>query len=310
MGLRIGLVVNPTAGHRRARAVGAEVARLLAADGHDVVDLSAHDAAAAGRRASKAVAEGIDVLAVTGGDGMAHLGVNACAGTGTALAIVAAGSGNDVASGLGLPVHDPAAMAALVTAGTVRSIDAVRQIAPEGHATWFVGVLCGGFDAVVNERANTWTWPRGQLRYPLAVLRELPLFRPIPYAVTIDGARRETAAMLVAIGNGTSYGGGMKVTPDAEVDDGLLDVLIVHDISIPRFLAVFPQVYSGAHVSHPAVEIVRGRTITLEASGVVAYADGERFAPLPVTVEVVPQALDVIVPAAVAPAAPGRHTHC
>jgi diacylglycerol kinase (ATP) len=147
---------------------------------------------------------------------------------------------------------------------------------------------------VVNERANHWSWPRGQARYNLAMLRELPVFRPIPYVVEVDGVRHDTEAMLVVVGNGASYGGGMRVTPDALLDDGLADVLILHRISIPAFLRVFPQVYRGTHVTHPAVEIVRGRRVRLEAPGIVAYADGERFAPLPLDLEVVPGALTVL----------------
>ena len=103
--------------------------------------------------------------------------------------------------------------------------------------------------------------------------------------------------MLVTVGNGPSYGGGMRVCPDASFDDGLLDVMVLHDISTLEFLKVFPTVFKGTHVRHPAVEVLRGREVTLEAEGIMAYADGERFAPLPLTLEVVPAALTVMVPA-------------
>ncbi|MEO7068991.1 MAG: sphingosine kinase, partial [Nostocoides sp.] len=106
--------------------------------------------------------------------------------------------------------------------------------------------------------------------------------------------RHETKAMLVAVGNGPAYGGGMRVTPDARFDDGLLDVLILHEIGMVEFLRVFPKVFSGTHVSHPSVEVIRGRSVRLEAEGIVAYADGERFAPLPLTCEVVPGAATVL----------------
>lgn len=305
MGRRIGLVVNPTAGKNRGAVLGASVAQRLRAAGHEVVDLSDESYAAARDRALGALATGLDVLAVVGGDGMAHLGVNLCAGTPTPLALVAAGTGNDVARGLGLPVHDPVAAVDLLSTGTVRRIDAIRQAGvpaqdaqdgPSWPAPWFVGVLGAGFDSLVNERANTWSWPRGRMRYNLAIARELPMFRPIPYAVTVDGVRHETAAMLVVVGNGQSYGGGMRVLPNALFDDGAADVMILHTVSTLEFLRVFPRVFQGAHLSHPAVEVLRGREITLEADGIVAYADGERFAALPLTVEVVPEALSVLVP--------------
>jgi diacylglycerol kinase (ATP) len=100
----------------------------------------------------------------------------------------------------------------------------------------------------------------------------------------------------VAVANGPSYGGGMRVCPDALLDDGLLDVLVLSEISIPAFLHVFPRVFAGTHVRHPAVEVLRGRRVRLVAKGVVAYADGERVGPLPLTCAVVPGALRVLVP--------------
>ncbi|KRF24966.1 YegS/Rv2252/BmrU family lipid kinase [Phycicoccus sp. Soil803] len=298
MSKRVGLVVNPTSGKNRGMSLGIEVAQRMRAAGHDVVDLSDETYAAARDRALGAIAQGLDVLAVVGGDGMVHLGVDLAAETGTTLAIIAAGTGNDVARGLGLPVHDPVRAADLVTTGVPRTIDAVQHVDAHGVRHWYVGVLGAGFDSLVNERANTWPWPKGQLRYNLAILRELPLFKAIPYVVTVDGIRHETKAMLVVVGNGPSYGGGMHVLPDAQFDDGLLDVLLLHEISTVEFLKVFPKVFKGAHVGHPAVEIIRGRSVTLEAAGIVAYADGERFAPLPLTVEVVPGAVTVLAPAA------------
>ena len=303
MSKRIGLVVNPTSGKNRGMSLGLEVAHRLRAAGHEVLDLSDESYAAARDRALGAIAQGIDVLAVVGGDGMAHLGIDLVAGTTVPLALIAAGTGNDIARGLGLPVHDPVHAADLVTTGVPRTIDAVRHVDAHGQARWFGGVLGAGFDSLVNERANTWPWPKGQMRYNLAILRELPLFRAIPYAVTVDGVRHETRAMLVAVGNGPSYGGGMQVLPDARMDDGLLDVLVLHEISTLEFLKVFPKVFKGAHTSHPAVEVLRGREVTLEAAGIVAYADGERFAPLPLTVEVMPGAVTVLAPS---PRRPGR----
>jgi diacylglycerol kinase (ATP) len=298
VGKRIGLVVNPTSGKNRGKSLGLEVAHRLRRAGHDVLELSDETYAAARDRALGAIHQGLDVLAVVGGDGMVHLGVNLVAESPVTLAIIGAGTGNDVARGLGLPVHDPVRAADLVTTGAPRIIDAVRYIDPHGRPQWYAGVLGAGFDSLVNERANTWPWPKGQLRYNLAILRELPLFRAIPYAITVDGARHETRAMLVVVANGPSYGGGMRVAPDAQFDDGLADVVILHEISTTEFLKVFPKVFRGAHVNHPAVEIIRGRTVTLEADGIVAYADGERFAPLPISLETVPGAVTVLAPAA------------
>ena len=163
---------------------------------------------------------------------------------------------------------------------------------------WFGGVLGAGFDAVVSARAPRMRWPKGQMRYNARHPARAAGLPPIPYVVELDGQRIETRAMLVAVANTTSFGGGMKVSPDADVDDGLFDVLIVHALSVAAFLRVFPSVYAGTHVDHPAVETPRARRVRLEAHGIHAQADGEPLAVLPLDVEVVPGALRVVVPAA------------
>lgn len=296
MSRRVALVVNPTSGKGLGQVLGEQTRRLLLEAGHEVVDVSGCDYPQARDRGRDAVDSGADTVVVVGGDGMVHLGVNLCAGTTTRLAVVAAGTGNDFARNLGLPVRDPRAAVAMLTDGRTRRIDLGRVSDGVAGETWFGGVLGAGFDAVVNARAQRMRWPHGQMRYNLAVLRELPVFRPIPYAIELDGRRIETRAMLVAVANTTSFGGGMRVCPDADVTDGLFDVMIVHALSIPAFLRVFPKVYSGTHITHPAVEIQRARRVRLEASGIHSQADGEMFADLPIDAEVVPGALHVVTP--------------
>jgi diacylglycerol kinase (ATP) len=292
---RLGLIVNPTSGKNTGAQVGTEALTLLRAAGVDILDLSAADARSAMEQGRTAIASGaVDRIVVAGGDGMVHLGTNLCAGTGVPLGVIAAGTGNDIARELGLPVRDAAKSVERILSGGTRVVDVVRHTTATGEDKWFLGVLAAGFDAVVNERANQLTWPKGPMRYNLAILRELPVFRAIPYGLVLDGQRIDTEAMLVAVGNGPAYGGGMRVTPDASFDDGLLDVLILGKISTFEFLRVFPKVFKGNHVSHPAVQILQARSVRLEASGIVSYADGERFAPLPMAMEVVPGALTVL----------------
>lgn len=292
---RLGLMINPTSGKNTGAQVGQQALSLLRDAGVDVLDLSASDARSAVEQGRAAIESGaIDRLVVGGGDGMVHLGANLCAGTPVPLGVIAAGTGNDIARELGLPVRDAAASVQRILSGSTRQVDAARHTTATGEQKWFLGVLAAGFDAVVNERANQLTWPKGPMRYNLAILRELPVFRAIPYTLVLDGERIDTEAMLVAVGNGPAYGGGMRVTPDASFDDGLLDVLILRKISTFEFLRVFPRVFKGTHVSHHAVQIRRARTVSLEAKGIVSYADGERFAPLPMSMEVVPGALTVL----------------
>ena len=292
---RMGLMINPTSGKNTGAQVGQQALSLVRDAGVDVLDLSASDARSAVEQGRAAIGSGaIDRLVVGGGDGMVHLGANLCAGTPVSLGVIAAGTGNDIARELGLPVRDAAASVQRILSGSTRQVDAARHTTATGGQKWFLGVLAAGFDAVVNERANQLTWPKGPMRYNLAILRELPVFRAIPYTLVLDGERIDTEAMLVAVGNGPAYGGGMRVTPGASFDDGLLDVLILRKISTFEFLRVFPKVFKGTHVSHPAVQIRRARTVSLEAEGIVSYADGERFAPLPMSMEVVPGALTVL----------------
>ena len=293
---RIALLVNPTSGGGRGARHGAAVAAQLTAAGLEVQDVSGATAVEAGDRARRVLDSGVDALVVVGGDGVVHLGVNLVAATSTPLGIVPAGTGNDIARAHGLPIDDVAAAGQAVLRGTPRVIDAARHVPAGGAAGagWFVGVLGAGFDAKVNERANGWRWPRGPRKYDLAIARELPVFRPLPYELVLDGRTITANAMLVAVGNGPSYGGGMQVCPDAELDDGLLDVMIVDKISKLEFLKVFPKVYTGAHKDHPAVSIHRARSVRLDTPGIVSYADGERYAALPMTCEVVPGALRVL----------------
>lgn len=297
---RVGLLVNPTAGKGRGAALGERARVRLVALGFEVHDLSGHDLDEARTHARAALHAGaIDVLAVVGGDGLAHLGVNLCAGTSVPLLIIAAGSGNDNARCLGLPVLDPEAAVDLLRGGRLRAVDAGRIVGSEAGAEgqrWWLGVLGGGFDSIVTERAHRLRWPHGPMRYNVAVLLELPFFRAIPYVVLVDDVRIETTAMLVAVANGPAFGGGMLVCPDAAYDDGVFDVLVLHRVSPLKFLFIFPKVFRGRHVTHREVQIVRGRRVRLEAAGIMTQADGERFAPLPLEVEVVPGALLVVAP--------------
>jgi diacylglycerol kinase (ATP) len=287
----IALLVNPTSGRGRGARVGREVAARLRDAGLAVRQLAGRDVRESQDLAHEAVSQGTDALVVVGGDGMVHLGLQAVGGTDTAFAVAPAGTGNDFARALGIPLRDTAAAAAIVVTGADRHIDLGRT-----GTQWFGGVVAAGFDARVNDRANRMRWPRGRMRYNLAMLVELGVFRAVPYVLELDGETWQTSAMLVTVGNIPSYGGGMKVTPDAVVDDGLLDVMIVKPLSKARFLRVFPRVYNGSHVQLPVVEVRRARRVHIDAPGITAYADGERLGPLPQTFETVPGALRVMVP--------------
>ncbi len=153
-----------------------------------------------------------------------------------------------------------------------------------------------GVDAIVNERANKMTWPKGQMRYNLATLAELRVLTPIPYVLELDGVEERLEATLVAVGNGPSFGGGLRITEGALFDDGMLDVVIIKPMTKPDLIRTYPKLFKGTHVHHPQYQHHRVRRVTVAAPGIVAYADGERIGALPLTIEVVPGALRVLVP--------------
>lgn len=291
MARTIALLTNPTSGKGRGRRTAAIALPRLTEAGFEVQELVGRDADEALDLARKAVADGVENLVVVGGDGMVHVAVQALACTGTNLGVIPAGTGNDVARYLGIPRADPQQAADVVVGSRVRTIDLART-----SGTYFVTVLASGFDSKVNERANAMSWPRGQSRYSLATLAELRVFEPLPYVIELDGVERRLDAMLVAVGNGESFGGGLRITHGASLDDGLLDVVIIGPMSKARLVRVYPMLFSGKHVGIPEYEHHRVRSVTVAAPGISAYADGERIGSLPLTVDVVPRALRVLVP--------------
>lgn len=285
------VAVNPTADQGRAAAVGASVVRRLRHFGFDVLAIAGRDGPDASAQVAAALqAPRVQALIAVGGDGMVHLAANAVAGGPLALGIVAAGGGNDFARLLGLPLGDPHAAVRSLLSNQVRSVDCGRA-----GGVWFAGVCSAGFDAAVNERANRMRVLPGRVKYDVAMLAELKDFRPIPMTIHVDSVPVQKDVMLVAVGNGVSYGGGMRICPAARLDDGLLAVTVLETVSRRVLLRVFPSVYSGRHVEHPRVQVLEGRSVTLEGEA-VAYADGERLGKLPLRCESVPGALRVIAP--------------
>jgi diacylglycerol kinase (ATP) len=287
----IALLTNPTSGKGRGSRTAAIALPRLRDAGFRVLEMTGRDADEALDLAHRVVADGVESLVVVGGDGMVHVGVQAVAGTGTNLGIIPCGTGNDVARYLDIPRTDPQLAADVVVGSRVRTVDLAKT-----GPTYFTTVLASGFDSKVNERANAMTWPRGQMRYNLATLAELRVFEPLPYVLDLDGTERRLDAMVVAVGNGESFGGGLRITHGALLDDGMLDVVIVKPMSKTRLLRVYPMLFSGKHVGIPEYEHHRVRSVTVAAPGIVAYADGERIGPLPLTVDVAPGALRVLVP--------------
>lgn len=292
---RLGVIINPAAGNGAGRVEGEKAIYELQRES-EVLDLTGESLAESESNAHEAIKnQVIDGLVVVGGDGMTHLGVNLCAEADIPLGIVAAGTGNDAARALGLPIGDAIAGARVVinNLNQPRSVDLVKAESTMG-SFWYFGSLSVDFVALVNQRANGWKWPKGPTRYRWAMFAELAQFKPGKYSAVIDGVEKEFEAMLCSIGNSPFFGGGMKIAPMAKIDDGFLDILIVNKISRFELLKVFPKVYTGEHITHPAVEFIRAKEITLALNTPMpAFSDGEPVGSAPVKTQIMPGALRV-----------------
>ncbi|MGY1592379.1 diacylglycerol/lipid kinase family protein [Geodermatophilus sp. SYSU D00708] len=284
--------MSPAAGRGRARVATAAVLDALRAGGLSPAVLPATTRAAAEQQAAAAVAAGTAAVVAVGGDGAAHAALQAVAGTPTPLAVVPAGTGNDLALALGTP-RDPVAAARAAAedlrGGRVRALDAGRT-----GGRWWATVLCCGFDSAVTARAERLRWPRGPRRYDVAILAELARLRPRELTVVLDGAARTLPVTLVAVGNTPWYGGGMRVCPGADPADGAFDVTVVGPVSRRQLVATRPRLTAGTHVEHPAVSVHRAARVELAGEGLTTYADGEPVAPLPAVSTCVPGALTVV----------------
>jgi diacylglycerol kinase (ATP) len=293
----VAVLANPTAGRGRRRSLLPQLLDGLAAGGRPVRVLSASTPQEAEAACRAAVADGAGALVAIGGDGTVHQAMQAVAGTDIPFGPVPAGTGNDFAIDTGFPADPVTAVAVIaeaLRAGRSRVVDLARMTGADGAERWYGAVLAAGFDAIVNERANRMRWPRGPRRYDVAILIEMVRLKPRRYLMRLDGVLHELDAVLVAVGNCPSYGGGMRICPDADPTDGLLDVVVAGRADRRTMIRVKPHIYQGTHVEHPVVSSYRARTVELAAEGIVTYADGERSLALPVTITAVPGALRLL----------------
>lgn len=282
------ILANPTSGRGRGARVLAETMEYLERNRLRYQVIASSSLAQSLSELSQISLSEYERVLVVGGDGMIHHVINTLAKnteSAVPVGIVPAGTGNDFARALGLDVKRPSKNLDLFLSSESKAVDL-----GEVNGTRFGAICSTGFDSIVNERANGMRWPQGRRKYDLAMIQELPRFKPRRYRITIDDHIRDVQAMLIAVGNGSSYGGGMKVCPEANLNDGLLDVMILNPVPKFEFLRIFPKVYSGSHTSHPQVEVIRGREIHIEGEA-ITYADGERIAPTPVHIKVLPGAL-------------------
>jgi len=281
------LVINPVAGQGKGATVGTYVAGYLNSRGikyEIIIGRSGLDQADSLQRFLDRNPDCSGVIAV-GGDGLLHLVLQKIIPAQVPLAVIPAGTGNDFVRTLGWSPGDVDAILQTVLSEKPQSVDLGLV-----DGEWFAAILSTGFDSIVNEKANTMSWPKGPMKYNVAIAIELPRFAPRQYEIVLDDRTISTQAMLIAVANGRSYGGGMLVCPHADIADGYFDVMVLHPVSKLEFIKVFPRVFKGTHITHPAVEIVRSKSVKI-SSDAVAYADGERIGQLPVSAQCISGAL-------------------
>jgi YegS/Rv2252/BmrU family lipid kinase len=284
------LIVNPSAGAGRAArllpAVEAALRSLGIAFRVDRTTSMEH-----ARELARAACDAGERVAAMGGDGLIGAVAGEACGSDSVVAVLPGGRGNDFARKLEIG-DDPVAACELLVEGRERRVD----VAEVGGRT-YVGILSAGLDSDVNEIANATRLKLGTAVYLYGTLRALRAWRPARWDVQIDGAAHAFTGYSVAVANSGVFGGGMWLVPDAQLDDGLLDVVMIADRPKMRFLRMLPKVFKGTHVDDPGLTILRGREVAFRADrSFTAYADGDPIADLPATVRVRPGALRVLVP--------------
>jgi diacylglycerol kinase (ATP) len=282
------LAINPISGrgHARKRALVAKKyfadlgVRAALVEGNSLVDFRQ-------KLIYELENEPVSGVVAFGGDGFIHEIIQHIVPREISLGVIPCGTGNDFARSIDIYRLSLNQQLELIAQTKSRSIDLGRV-----GSTWFVAILSTGFDALVNDRANAMQWPKGRMRYNIAMIEKIVALRAHSYRIRLDGEFVDVQATLVTVANGPSYGGGMKVCPDATLTDGLFDVMVLGKVSRTELLKVFPKVYSGRHVGHPAVTFYRCREIEIIGSG-SSFADGEPISTLPVSAECVSNALKV-----------------
>jgi YegS/Rv2252/BmrU family lipid kinase len=288
---KLALIVNPSAAGGRTIAALDEVCAALAEHrlGYHVELTRTLEHA---RELALAAAASDEAAVAFGGDGLVAAVAGALKHSEAVVGVLPGGRGNDLARTLGIPL-EPRAACAVLASGVVRPLD----LGEVGGRT-FIGIASCGFDSEANRIANATRVVRGNLVYLYSAVAALAHWKPASFELTLDGERRAFVGYSVALANSRSYGGGMLMAPDASMQDGKLDVVMIHQMPRARFLALLPTVFRGAHVRYREVEIARAHEIEVSCERQFAmYADGDPIADLPASARALPGAVRMIVPA-------------
>lgn len=296
---KVVVVLNPVSGRGTGARRRSELEELLSRESESVPGSPAEWSIVETTRqgsgielAAKGVADGADVVAAAGGDGTYGEVANGIVGTSARLGIIPLGTGNDFARALGIQGNLPAAIQSLFH-GVPRSVDLGKA-----NGRWFINVAGCGFDAVVAARVNHgFRWLRGTSAYVAAILQCLVSLRAAELRLTVDGVQWDTRGLLCSVANSECYGGGMRITPGALIDDGLFDICVLGEAGRIEFLRVFPRVFSGTHVTHPKVTLMRAKELTVESSPPLPILiDGDVIGRTPVTFTIHKHAIQVMAP--------------
>jgi YegS/Rv2252/BmrU family lipid kinase len=282
--MRVALIVNPRAGRKRGLATACAAEPELRAGGWHVERKVTDGPGGATRLAREAADEGFEAVLACGGDGTLGQVLGGLLDTGIPAGMVPAGTGNDFARTVGLS-QEPMAAARQLISGHAAPID---LLSINDGALWAANVIGAGFDAQVAERMNRRRrLAGGTFAYLVGIAQELVWFRPTEVRLRADDTEWEGRALLVAVANAKSYGGGMKVAPQAEIDDGLLDVVVVEHMGRLEFVRNLPKVFKGTHVTHPAVHVWQAKEVEVEtAAPAPTLVDGDVQCETPLHVRV------------------------
>jgi len=294
---RIAVILNPRSGRGQGGRRQAELEGLLQSAGTDAPGaewriIETTSAGSATGLARQAVAEGANVIAAAGGDGTLNEVVNGIVGTGAICGLLPLGTGNDFARHIGLKTDLPGAVHNLFL-GTTRPVD----IGKAGER-WFINIAGCGFDALVAERINRGVQHlHGTAAYIVAVCQCLRTLKAAQMSLVLDGEPMETLALMCSVANASTYGGGMRVAPDARIDDGLFDICLLHDAGRLEFLLAFPRVFKGTHITHPKVTMHRAREVCIDSvPPMPVLIDGDVVGTTPVTFTIHRHALQMLMP--------------
>lgn len=303
---KVALVINPRAGNGAAKRKTSQILQEFQAHAIEVVNLSSENYAQAQANVDQACQnQEFAAVIVAGGDGMVHLGANLAVTHKLPLGIIGIGSGNDTARALGLPRHNVKAAVQIIAqelqdGAEPEQIDVVQVTRADDSKRYYLGVLSLGLDAEANALANTFSWPRGMLKYLRSLITLLPSHRPYGYTLKLNGQEHQLEANLVAIANSPIFGGGLRIAPQADMRDGQLDLVYTDPLRTREILMVLPKLFRGSHLKHHKVHHQRVTQLSVNTGSTTspqpphAFADGEPLGRVPLQIEVLPRALPIL----------------